>query len=73
MNTRASLCLLSKLEIQAREQLEGRQASSSVIGRKLGFNKSIHNGVASFEHLPKTKTDWYQDSVVSNIETPNAA
>jgi hypothetical protein len=55
-NVSASICPLSKLEIQARENLERWQASSIVIDSKLRPDKSIHNGIASFEHLPKTDT-----------------
>jgi hypothetical protein len=61
-NVSASICLLSKLEIQARENLERWQASSIVIDSKLWLDKNIHNGIASFEHVPKTDTQRYQSA-----------
>ena len=65
--------LLSKIQVDAGEKLERWLASSIVIDRKLRLDKSIHNGMASFEHLPKTNTQRYQSLVVINIESPNTA
>lgn len=47
--------------------------SSLVIDSELRLDRSIHNGMAGFEHLPKTDTQRYQSFVVRDIETPNAA
>jgi len=63
-NLNASICLLSRLEIQAREKFERWQGSSIVIDSKLRLDKNIHNGIVSFEHLPKTDTQRYQSFFV---------
>jgi hypothetical protein len=48
-------------------------AISIAIDAKLGLDKSIHDDVASFEHLPKTSTYRNQLFVVIDIESPNSA
>lgn len=59
-----SFCLLFKQELQAGEKLERWQTNSIVIDSELRLDKSIHNGIAGFEHLSKTDTQRYQSFVV---------
>ena len=59
-----SFCLLFKKELQAGEKLERWRANSIVIDGELRLDKSIHNGIAGFEHLSKTDTQRYHSFVV---------
>lgn len=59
-----SFCLLFEQELQAGEKLERWQANSIVVDSELRLDKSIHDDMAGFEHLPKTDTQRYESFVV---------
>jgi hypothetical protein len=55
--------------VEVGEKLERRQANSIVIDSELRLDKSIHNGIAGFEHLSKTDTQRYESLVVSKCRS----